>query len=162
MNGKYFDFPKPTRLISRMLKLATQASEQDIVLDFFAGSGTTAHAVLDLNQQDGGNRRFILVEMDNNIARSVKAERVKRVSTGYANAKGQVIEGLGGGFDSINGTSFYLEGGSLPLEVWAKNEEGIVGAVSRHGKGKVIVLGMDYYDPSEETGRVLVNAVQAK
>jgi adenine-specific DNA-methyltransferase len=58
-----FDTPKPTRLINRMLLIGTTVSKGDIVLDFFAGSGTTAHAVLDLNRQDGGNRRFILVQI---------------------------------------------------------------------------------------------------
>ena len=50
------------------------------------------------NAEDGGNRRFILVEMDDNIAQNVTAERVKRVATGYTNAKGNTVEGLGGGF----------------------------------------------------------------
>jgi adenine-specific DNA-methyltransferase len=58
-----FDNPKPTRLIQRMLGLATSSAEPAIVLDFFAGSASTAHAVLDLNNQDGGNRRFILVQL---------------------------------------------------------------------------------------------------
>lgn len=57
----YFDGPKPTRLIKRMLYLAT--SEEDIVLDFFSGSASTAHAVLDLNKEDGGNRKFIMVQL---------------------------------------------------------------------------------------------------
>jgi hypothetical protein len=68
------------------------------VLDTFAGSGTTAHAVLKLNEQDGGNRQFVLVEMDENIAKSVTAKRNKRVIEGYENAKGEKIAGLGGGF----------------------------------------------------------------
>jgi hypothetical protein len=55
-------------------------------------------AVLKQNAEDGGNRRFILVEMDENIARNVTAERVKRVAEGYTNAKGKEVEGLGGGF----------------------------------------------------------------
>jgi site-specific DNA-methyltransferase (adenine-specific)/adenine-specific DNA-methyltransferase len=67
-------------------------------LDSFAGSGTTAHAVLKQNSEDGGNRKFILVEMDEKIARNVTAERVRRVAQGYTNAKGKKIEGLGGGF----------------------------------------------------------------
>ncbi|MGB5064900.1 MAG: site-specific DNA-methyltransferase, partial [Candidatus Competibacter sp.] len=67
-------------------------------LDSFAGSGTTGHAVLKQNAEDGGKRRFILVEMDENIARNVTAARVKRVASGYTNAKGQTIDGLGGGF----------------------------------------------------------------
>ncbi|WP_281783907.1 site-specific DNA-methyltransferase [Sinimarinibacterium flocculans] len=91
-----FDTPKPTRLIQRILQIATKPGE--IVLDSFAGSGTTGHAVLKANAEDGGNRRFILVEMDENIARNVTAERVKRVAHGYTNAKGEKVEGLGGGF----------------------------------------------------------------
>lgn len=58
-----FDTPKPTRLIEQMLRIGTRSDEGDIVLDFFAGSGTTGEAVWKLNQQDGGNRRFILVQL---------------------------------------------------------------------------------------------------
>lgn len=58
-----FDTPKPTKLIERMLRLATSKDESDIVLDFFAGSGTTAHSVMNVNIEDGGNRRFILVQL---------------------------------------------------------------------------------------------------
>lgn len=57
-----YDTPKPTRLIERMLRLATQPDSNDIVMDFFAGSGTTGEAVWKLNLEDGGNRRFILVQ----------------------------------------------------------------------------------------------------
>jgi adenine-specific DNA-methyltransferase len=91
-----FDTPKPTRLIQRILQIVTD--KDSIILDSFAGSGTTGHAVLKQNAEDGGTRRFILVEMDENIARNVTAERVKGVSTGYTNAKGNAVEGLGGGF----------------------------------------------------------------
>lgn len=58
-----FENPKPTRLIRRMLQLATSTSDQDIVLDFFAGSGTTGHATMSQNADDGGNRRYILVQL---------------------------------------------------------------------------------------------------
>lgn len=57
----YFDTPKPTKLLKRMIHLASK--DNDIILDFFAGSGTTAHAVMDLNQEDGGNRKYILVQL---------------------------------------------------------------------------------------------------
>ena len=67
-------------------------------MDSFGGSGTTGHAVLKQNAEDGGNRRFILVEMDENIAQNVTRERVQRVAQGYTNAKGEAVEGLGGGF----------------------------------------------------------------
>ena len=58
-----FDTPKPTRLIERMLRLATNANSADLVLDFFAGSGATGEAVWKLNREDGGDRRFILVQL---------------------------------------------------------------------------------------------------
>ncbi len=91
-----FDTPKTSRLLQRILQIATD--KDSIVLDSFAGSGTTAHAVLKQNAEDGGQRHFILVEMDENIAQNVTAERVRRVAGGYTNAKGQAAAGLGGGF----------------------------------------------------------------
>ena len=93
---KAFDTPKPMALVRWIVSL--HADDDAIVLDSFAGSGTTAHAVLDLNKDDGGNRRFILVEMEPKIAREVTAERVRRISEGYTNTKGAHVEGLGGGF----------------------------------------------------------------
>lgn len=91
-----FDFPKPTELIEELLSFTTGAD--DLVLDSFAGSGTTGHAVLKLNKADGQSRRFILVEMKRKIAREMTRERVRRVAEGYANAKGEHVKGLGGGF----------------------------------------------------------------
>jgi len=73
---KVFDYPKPLNLIRSFLEQATE--EQDIILDFHAGSGTTAHAVLDINKEDGGNRKFILVEQMDYIE-TVTTERVKKV-----------------------------------------------------------------------------------
>jgi adenine-specific DNA-methyltransferase len=86
-----FDTPKPTRLIERILHIATAPG--DIILDSFAGSGTTAHAVLNMNKADGGNRRFILVEMED-YAETITAERVRRVIDGYGETAG-----TGGSFD---------------------------------------------------------------
>ena len=71
-----FNNPKPTRLIKQIISLVTASG--DLILDSFAGSGTTAHAVLDLNKEDGGNRKFILVEMED-YADNITAERVRRV-----------------------------------------------------------------------------------
>jgi hypothetical protein len=79
-----FDTPKPTRLIERVLQIATDTDS--LVLDSFAGSGTTAQAVLNANARDGGNRRFILVEL-NDYAERVTAERTKRVITGYGEGR---------------------------------------------------------------------------
>ncbi len=90
-----FDTPKPPRLIERVLQIASD--KNSIILDSFAGSGTTAHAVLNLNKQDGGNRKFILVEMED-YANDITAERVKRVAKGYGEGK-KAVEGTGGAFD---------------------------------------------------------------
>ena len=73
---KKFNYPKPIELITEIIR--SISSPDDIILDSFAGSGTTAHAVLNLNKQDGGNRKFILVEMED-YAETITAERVKRV-----------------------------------------------------------------------------------
>ncbi len=91
-----FDFPKPTGLIEELLSFTT--SDDDLILDSFAGSGTTGQAVLKLNHADKQRRRFILIEMKPAIARELTAERVRRVAEGYKNKKGEPVEGLGGGF----------------------------------------------------------------
>ncbi len=75
-----FDTPKPLRLIERILQIATRPG--DLVLDSFAGSGTTGHALLHMNRKDSGTRRFILVELENNIARNVTSARLRKVCTG--------------------------------------------------------------------------------
>ena len=89
-----FDYPKPVRLIQRIIQIATH--KDSIILDSFAGSGTTAHAVLNMNQKDGGNRKFILIEMCD-YAESITAERVKRVIQGYGSGK-KAMKGTGGNF----------------------------------------------------------------
>lgn len=88
-----FSTPKPTRLLNRIIQLG--GNPESIILDFFAGSGTTLHAAMQLNQEDGGNRQCILVtNNENNICEEVTYERNKRVIQGYINAKGMAIEGL--------------------------------------------------------------------
>lgn len=102
--GIQFTYPKPVRLIQYLISILDDDSAT--VLDFFAGSGTTAHAVAKLNAEDGGNRKFILVSSteatedapDKNLCRDVCAQRVRRVLGGYTNAKGEAVAGLGGGF----------------------------------------------------------------
>jgi len=91
-----FDTPKAVELIQRFLQLV--ADKDSIILDSFAGSGTTGHAVLKQNAEDGGNRKFILVEMEDTIARDITTERVRRVAKGYKDSKGKKVKGLGGGF----------------------------------------------------------------
>lgn len=108
---KEFSTPKPSKLIENILKLSTD--KNSIILDSFAGSGTTAHAVLNLNK-DGGNRKFILIEMED-YANNITAERVKRVIKGYG-TEAKPIEGTGGNF------SFYELGEPVFLENDLLNE----------------------------------------
>ena len=115
-NEIVFSNPKPIGLINRILKLSTD--KESVVLDFFAGSGTTGHAVLALNREDGGRRQFIMVTNNEvtdktraqlkkegkteaeieaqGIARSVTYPRLRKVIEGYTNAKGEKVEGTGG------------------------------------------------------------------
>ena len=115
--GVAFPNPKPYTLLRHILQIGTQPN--DIVLDSFAGSGTTAHAVLALNKEDGGNRKFILVECED-YADSITAERVRRVINGVENAKDETLQdGLGGSFTYYTlgeptGIEGMLTGKSLP------------------------------------------------
>ena len=100
MNALGIDFPNPKRtdLIKRIVNYATMDDENAIVLDSFAGSGTTAHAVLSLNKEDDGNRKFILIECED-YADTITAERVRRVISGIPDARDDALrEGLGGSF----------------------------------------------------------------
>jgi adenine-specific DNA-methyltransferase len=122
-----FITPKPTRLIQRILQIASD--KDSLILDSFAGSGTTGHAVLKQNAEDGGRRRFILVEMDEGIAQNVTRERVKRVAQGYtkgtltpnpASGRGEkVVEGLGGGFQfcRLSAEPLFDAGGQIRADV---------------------------------------------
>jgi len=120
-----FDTPKPVRLIERVLQIASNPG--DLVLDSFAGSGTTGHAVLAMNKagSETEKRRFILVEMDERISREVTAERLRRVIAGYETGQGQEktrIEGLGGGFHYCElGSSLFDEKGRIKPEVSFKD-----------------------------------------
>ncbi|MBU6339176.1 MAG: site-specific DNA-methyltransferase [Rickettsiales bacterium] len=106
--GLVFDNSKNYQLVKRIVKWIT--NKNDIILDSFAGSGTTAHAVLDLNREDGGNRKFILVEMEN-YANEITAERVRRVIKGIKTAKDENLKnGLGGSFTFCElGDEFNIE-----------------------------------------------------
>lgn len=110
-----FDNPKPTKLIQRILRLA--ADKDSLIMDSFAGSGTTGHAVLAMNKADGGNRRFICIEMDPTIATTITAQRLKKVAEGYhpqGDAKKEKVEGTGGGFRYVTlGEPLFDERGRL-------------------------------------------------
>ena len=107
-----FDNPKPIKLLNRIIEVATR--KDSIILDSFSGSGTTAHAVLNTNKFDGGNRRFILVEMEY-YAENLTAERVRRAIDGYGEGN-KAVEGTSGDF------TFYELGRPLLLPDGNLNE----------------------------------------
>ena len=116
--SKTFPTPKPLQLISDLIENASK--KNSVILDSFAGSGTTAHAVQALNAEDGGNRKFILVETED-YADTITAERVRRVMQGVPNAKDEALKnGLGGSFtycdlgEPIDMESFFGESKSMP------------------------------------------------
>lgn len=105
--GLEFDFSKPSKLVEYLIQIST-SNKNAIILDSFGGSGTTANAVLNLNKSDKGNRKFVLIEMEN-YANGLTAERAKRVIQGYG-----TTEGTGGSFDFYElGQPMFLEDGNL-------------------------------------------------
>ena len=113
-----FDFPKPEMLVRQIMEIGS--NDDDIILDSFSGSGTTAHAVLNLNKQDGGDRKFILIEMED-YANTITAERVKRVIKGYGEDK-KAVEGTGGDFNYYElGEPLFLEEDILNESVGIEN-----------------------------------------
>ncbi len=114
-----FDTPKPSTLIDRILQIATD--KDSIILDSYSGSGTTAHSVLNTNKLDDGNRKFILVEMEE-YAETITAERIKRVINGYGEK-----EGTGGSFDyCVLGEALFLEDGNLNESVEIEKIRGYI------------------------------------
>lgn len=92
-----FPYPKSLYTVMDMIAMIVRNNPQAVVLDYFAGSGTTGHALLELNKADGGQRQFILcTNNENNICEEVTYERLKRVMKGYANKRGENVDGLGG------------------------------------------------------------------
>lgn len=114
-----FITPKPVQLIDRILHIATDADS--LVMDSFAGSATTGHAVLAKNKADGGTRRCILVEMDHEVSEQVAAVRMGRVIEGYTHSKGEKtedIDGTGGGLRFCRlGKPLFDEHGDIAEEV---------------------------------------------
>jgi len=95
LNENIFETPKPIELIKRFIRF--NSNKEGLILDFMAGSGTTGHAVLEMNKEDNGNRQFILcTNNENNICTNVCYPRLKKVIKGYRNTKSENIAGLGG------------------------------------------------------------------
>ncbi|GEJ47605.1 site-specific DNA-methyltransferase [Chryseobacterium sp. ON_d1] len=112
--SKIFNYPKPLSLIEEVIRAVS--NKNDIVLDSFAGSGTTAHAVLNINKEDDGNRKFILIEMEN-YAEAITAERVKRVINGYGKGD-KAVEGTLGHYSYYTlGQTIFVENGMLNQEI---------------------------------------------
>lgn len=118
MGDKVFNYPKPLSLLTNLIKQST--SDEDLIVDFFAGSGTTGHAALSVNAEDEGNRRFILVssteategEPEKNVCKDVAKERLERAINGYSyktKTGKKDVEGLGGDFA-------YLRARRIPVE----------------------------------------------
>jgi len=110
-----FPFPKSLYAVKECIS-AVLHRKGAIILDFFAGSGTTGHAILELNKNDGFNRRFILcTNNENDIAKEVTFPRIKNVILGYNEPKGSQVEGLGGNLK-------YFKTAFVPAEVTDKNK----------------------------------------
>lgn len=116
-----FDTPKPTRLIRRVFDLSTD--KNSLILDFFAGSGTTLHATMQLNSEDGGHRQCILAtNNENGICENVTYERNRRVIQGYTTPKGEEIPGL------THNNLRYYKTKLLPRQQTVKNKRALVEA----------------------------------
>ena len=113
-----FSTPKPTALVERLLRIGSD--KNSIILDCFAGSGTTGHAVMRLNATDGGSRRCVLVQLGQdqadgpNIARSITRERLARVSAGYTAANGTAVAGLGQGWRYLTLSEHFCDRSGRP------------------------------------------------
>lgn len=139
-----FDTPKPTNLIKRILELST--NKNSIILDFFAGSGTTGHAVLKLNAEDGGKRKFILcTNNENSICRDITYQRLKTVITGKRKDGSVYSDGLAGSlkyfkvdFVEITEKEYYEYADKLLLHVRELVE--LENAVNFKGNDKIAIV----------------------
>lgn len=118
-----FETPKPIQLIKQCVELSS--SLDSVILDFFAGSGTTMHAVMQLNNEDGGKRQCILVtNNENGICENITYERNRRVIQGYTNVKGEQVEGLS------NSNLRYYQTNYVPRERTQRNMRALVNAAT--------------------------------
>ena len=139
MGENVFSFPKPVSLIKYLINFIDAES----ILDFFAGSGTTLHATMQLNAEDGGHRQCILVtNNENNICEEVTYERNKRVINGYTTPKGQKVEGLKGN------TLRYYKTDYISRERTQKNMRDLVAAAT-----DLLCIKEDLYEEQKNFGR---------
>lgn len=142
--GLPFDTPKPTRLIRRILQIATSPDSHDLVLDFFAGSGTTGHAVLDQNAADGGGRRFVLIQLPElspgrpmPTLSAVTRERVRRAAARLKSSSPLLIQDLGF-------RTFKLD--SSNIRAWNPNRNDLEGA---------LLANLEHIEPGRSNDDVL-------
>lgn len=144
---KAFGFPKPLSLIHFLLKISNPHDNHLSILDFFAGSGTTLHATMQLNSEDGGHRQCILVtNNENSICEDVTYERNKRVINGYTTPKGEQVEGL------KNNSLRYYKTELLPREKSPRNMRALMAAAT-----ELLCIKEDLYEESKRFGRYRTN-----
>ena len=140
-NDNRFSFPKPTELISQLIQQVS--NKYSTILDFFAGSGTTLHATMQLNAEDGGHRQCILVtNNENGICENVTYERNKRVIQGYTTPKGEQVAGLTGN------TLRYYKTAFVPREPNNRNKRALVDAAT-----DLLCIKNDVYQEQSVFGR---------
>lgn len=145
-----FTNPKPLSLIVRCLQLASLSDST--ILDFFAGSGTTLHATMQLNSEDGGHRQCILVtNNENNICEEVTYERNKRVINGYTTPKGEKVEGL------HDNKLRYYKTKLLPREKSPRNMRALMAAAT-----ELLCIKEDLYEENRRFGRYRLNPKAAR
>ncbi|MBR2249003.1 MAG: site-specific DNA-methyltransferase [Prevotella sp.] len=143
LGGKLFDYPKSLYAVIDSLKVAN-ADTTSTILDFFAGSGTTLHATMQLNAEDGGHRQCILVtNNENGICENVTYERNKRVIEGYTTPKGAKVEGL------KRNTLRYYKTDFIPRERTQRNMRALVAAAT-----DLLCIKEDLYEELTNFGRL--------
>jgi len=149
---KVFTSPKPVQLFFEILKLVSLPDKPITILDFFAGSGTTLHATMKLNEEDGGHRQCILVtNNENHICENVTYERNRRVIQGYTTPKGEAVAGLSGNNLRYYKTDF------IPREQTARNKRALVAAAT-----DLLCIRNDVYTESKEFGTKRLRADVAR
>jgi len=147
-----FDTPKPTKLLDRIFKISTNKNKKYTILDFFAGSGTTLHATMQLNAEDGGNRQCILVtNNENNICEEVTYERNKRVIKGYTNTKGETVSGL------VNNNLRYFKSEFVSRDPSLKNKKEITRLAT-----ELLCIKEDIYREQNTLGDYELNATYVR
>jgi len=142
---KNFPFPKSLFAVMECIKAVIHDKNDAIILDYFAGSGTTGHAVLELNKEDAGNRRFILCTNDeNNIATEVCHPRMAKVINGYVNADGKKVNMLGGNLK-------YYRTDFVPAESTDENKEKLTNQST-----EMLCLRENTFEPVLEDGPIKI------